>query len=309
VAATGVAHAPGAVAAAVPARAPAPTAAEAGPPAGTAAPGEPAEGEEETGSQKFPNAVTMLAGAFPHTRWAHALHRYEAVIFSTIVGLLLCLAGFAASRRAQLLPGPLQNAAEMLVEKLYEFVAGILGPKHGARFFPLLGALFVYIFAMNLFGSVPLMDSPTANLSVTLALGITVFVYVQYVGVRSLGIVGFVHHLLGSPRDLTGWILAPLMLPIHVLGELAKPISLSCRLFGNIFGEDMLMVGFATLGIGMLSRLHVPFGLPMHAIFFPLSLLTSALQALVFTVLSTTYILLMLPHEDEGHEGDAHHAH
>src|SRR5262249_49640951 len=92
---------------------------------------------------------------------------------------------------------------------------------------------------------------------------------------------------------------------IHVLGELAKPISLSCRLFGNIFGEDMLMVAFATLGVGMLSFAHVPFGIPMHAIFYPLALLTSALQALVFTVLSTIYILLMLPHDEHENEHDA----
>ena len=113
----------------------------------------------------------------------------------------------------------------------------------------------------------------------------------------------------GSPRNLTGWALAPLMLPIHLMGELAKPISLSCRLFGNVFGEDMLLVGFASLGIGILSFAHSPVGIPIHAIFFPLALLTSGLQAFVFTVLTTIYILLMLPHEDHGHEGEAQHAH
>ena len=162
---------------------------------------------------------------------------------------------------------------------------------------------------MNLFGILPLMDSPTSNLNVTFALGLTVFLYVQYVGIRSLGIVGYVDHMLGQPRNVTGWVLAPLLLPIHVLGELAKPISLSCRLFGNIFGEDMLMVGFAALGVGMLSFTHLPVGVPLHAIFFPLALLTSGLQAFVFTVLTTIYILLMLPHEEHGHEGEAQHAH
>jgi len=159
---------------------------------------------------------------------------------------------------------------------------------------------------MNLFGLIPFMDSPTSSLNITVALGLTVFVYAQWVGIRSLGPVGYVDHLMGSPRNLTGWILVPIMLPIHVLGELAKPISLSCRLFGNIFGEDMLMVAFATLGVTMLSFTHLPIGLPMHAIFYPLALLTSALQALVFTVLSTIYILLMLPHDDHDHHDEAH---
>ena len=99
------------------------------------------------------------------------------------------------------------------------------------------------------------------------------------------------------------------MLPIHLMGELAKPISLACRLFGNIFGEDMLLVAFASLGITVLSATHLPIGLPLQLPFMFLALLTSTLQALVFTVLSTIYFLLMLPHDDHGHEGEAQHAH
>jgi F-type H+-transporting ATPase subunit a len=265
------------------------------------------EGEaEESGPQKFPNVLTFLIEAAPHAPWAHFLHHYEPVIFSLLVGLILCVVAFFASRNPQMIPGPLQNGAEFAVEKLYNFIADILGPKDAAKYFPFLGTLFIYILCMNLFGLVLFMDSPTSNLNITFALGITVFVYVQYIGVRNLGVVGYVDHLLGQPRNLVGWLLVPLMLPIHLLGELAKPISLSCRLFGNIFGEDMLMVAFATLGIGMLSFLHVPFGIPMHAIFYPLALLTSGLQALVFTVLSTIYILLMLPHEEHEHEAGQH---
>lgn len=266
-------------------------------------------GHGESGPQKFPNVLTFLIATAPDAGWAHFLHQYEPVIFSLFVGVLLCLVAFLASRNAKLIPGGLQNAAEFVVEKLYDFVVDILGPRHGPRFVPFLGTLFIYIFVMNAFGLILFMDSPTSNLNVTFALGLTVFIYVQWIGLRGLGPIGYVDHLLGQPRNLTGWILAPIMLPIHVLGELAKPISLSCRLFGNIFGEDMLMVAFATLGISMLGALHAPFGVPMHAIFFPLALLTSALQALVFTVLSTIYFLLMLPHDDHGHEGEAHHAH
>ncbi len=267
------------------------------------------ESEQEGGTQKFPNLVTLIVAANHGAPWARTLHWIEPLLYALVVGILVCAAGFAASRNPKMIPGGFQNGAEMLVEKLYEFVGGILGPTHARRYFPLLGSLFVYIFAMNLFGILPLMDSPTSNLNVTFALGLTVFVYVQYVGIRSLGIVGYVDHMLGNPRNVTGWVLAPLMFPIHVLGELAKPISLSCRLFGNIFGEDMLMVGFATLGVGMLSFTHLPVGIPIHVIFFPLELLTATLQAFVFTVLSTIYILLMLPHEEHGHEEEAQHAH
>ena len=266
-----------------------------------------ATGHSETqGPEKFPNLITVVTRAFPDRPWAHALHHFEAVIFALLVGAILCLLAFLASRNPKMIPGPLQNVAELAVEQLYDFVVGILGPKHGRRFFPFLATLFVYILAMNLFGLIPFMDSPTSSLNITFALGLTVFLYAQWIGIRSLGLLGYVDHLMGNPRNLTGWILVPLMLPIHVLGELAKPISLSCRLFGNIFGEDMLMVAFATLGVSMLSFAHLPIGLPMHAIFYPLALLTSVLQALVFTVLSTIYILLMLPHDDHEHEHETH---
>ena len=257
-------------------------------------------GHEAEGAPEFPTLVSLLEAAFPNAGWVKAVVWFEPLLFSLVIALLLIWAVRAATRHPQMIPGRLQNLVEYAVEGLNDFVTGILGPEQAPRFVPLLGTLFIYILAMNLFGLVPLMKSPTSSLNVTVALALTVFVYVQWIGLRGLGPVGYVHHLMGSPGDVTGWLLVPIMLPIHVLGELAKPISLSCRLFGNVFGEDMLLVAFATLGITMLQFAHLPFGLPLHAIFFPLALLSSALQALVFTVLSTIYILLMLPH-DHGH--------
>ena len=272
-----------------------------------------AEGEHsEGGGHGFTNIVALIAGANHGAPWAAFLEHYEILVFSLLVALLLLLVAFLAGRNAKMIPSGLQNVVETLVEGLQDFIVGILGPKQGPRFLPFLGTLFLYILSMNLFGLIPFMHSATANLNVTVALALTVFVYVQFVGFRELGPLGWADHMLGSPRDLTGWLLAPLMLPIHLLGELAKPISLSCRLFGNIFGEDMLLVAFASLGVAMLPFQQVPFGVPMQAIFYPLLLLGSFLQAMVFTVLSTIYILLMLPHEhhdEHGHEGGAHHAH
>jgi F-type H+-transporting ATPase subunit a len=204
----------------------------------------------------------------------------------------------AASRNAQMIPGKFQNAVEYLVEGLNDFIVGILGPEHGPRYVPFLGTLFIYILAMNLFGLIPFMDSPTSSLNVTVGLALVVFLYSQAIGIRHLGVIGYVDHLAGNPRTAISWMLVPLMLPIHIMGELAKPISLSCRLFGNVFGEDMLLVAFVTLGVTTLSFVHSPIGLPLQLPFLFLALLTSTLQALVFTVLSTIYFLLMLPHED-----------
>ncbi len=264
---------------------------------------------KEAGPEKFANVITVLSRAFPQAPWAHFLHQYEVVIFALLVALLLCVLAALATRNPRMVPGRLQNGAEMVVEGLHNFIVDILGPRYGPRYVPFLGTLFVYILAMNLFGLIPFMDSPTSNLNVTVALALVVFVYSQYIGFRELGLLGWVDHMAGNPRSAIGWCLVPLMLPIHLMGELAKPISLSARLFGNIFGEDMLLVAFATLGVSVLAFAHLPIGLPLQLPFLFLALLTSTLQALVFTVLSTIYFLLMLPHDDDAHEAEAQHAH
>lgn len=281
---------------------------------------EPAE-EEAAGPQVFPNLVGLLAeGAIhkahvehtPVPGWAGFLEQFEVVIYSMLVALLISIVSISIANNWQMVPGPLQALAETWVEHAWNFFTGILGPKYGPRFVPFLGTLFVYIYLMNIFGLIPFMHSPTSNLNVTVAMALTVFVYVQFTAFRELGPLGWLDHMAGSPRDAVGWGLVPLMLPVHIIGELAKPISLSCRLFGNIFGEDMLLVGFATLGVSALSVLHLPFGLPLQVPFmFLAALITSPVQALVFTMLSTIYFLLMLPHDHghEPHEAEAHHAH
>jgi F-type H+-transporting ATPase subunit a len=284
-------------------------AAAAAPAAGSAEGG--AHGAAESGPRRFDTILSALVRANESHPWAQLVHRFEPVIFSLIVALLLVLLVAVAMRNPQLVPGPLQNVVELVVEKVYGQIIEILGPRYGPRYTPFLGSLFVYILAMNVIGIVPLMESPTSSLNVTFALAITVFVYVQFTAIRELGFLGWLGHLAGSPRSPIEWALVPLAFPIHVISELAKPVSLSCRLFGNIFGEDMLLVGFATLGIGMMSALHLgwlPFGVPLQFLFLFLALLTSVVQALVFSMLSTVYFLLMLPHEhDAGHAEEAHH--
>src|SRR5262245_43733784 len=282
---------------------------EAGEPAGEHGAAQAHGEEQEAGPEKFANVITVLHRAFPDAAWSRFLHHYETVIFSLFIAAMLCVVAMIATRNPQMIPGKLQNLVEMAVEGLYNFIVDILGPRYGPRYVPFLGTLFIYILCMNLFGLIPFMDSPTSSLNVTVALALVVFIYSQYIGFKELGPLGWLDHMAGNPRSAIGWGLVPLMLPIHLMGELAKPISLACRLFGNIFGEDMLLVAFASLGITVLAATHLPIGLPLQLPFMFLALLTSTLQALVFTVLSTIYFLLMLPHDDHGHEGEAQHAH
>lgn len=271
----------------------------------------PGHEAEEKGPQKFANVITVIVRAFPEAGWAHWLHEWEVILFALFFAGLISFVARTAAAKRQMIPGRFQGAIEGLVESGYEFFVGILGEKHGPRYVPFLGTLFIYILCMNYAGLVPGLDSPTSSLNVTVALSVTVFFYAQYIGFRELGAVGWLDHLAGNPRSAISWAMVPLMLPIHILGEFAKPISLAARLFGNVFGEDMLLVAFATLGVTVLSGTGLPFGLPLQLPFMFLALLTGAIQAMIFTVLSTVYFLLMLPHDDHEHEHEAvaQHAH
>lgn len=253
---------------------------------------------EEGGHAELPNFIKIVVGFLgKETTVGHFLEKWENFIFSFLSVIILGVVVSAASRRATLIPGGLQNVVEYLVETLDGFICGVLGPQ-GRKHVPFLGSLFIYILFMNLFGLVPFMRSPTANLNQTLALALCVFFYVQYTGIRNFGIKGYIFHMAGEPRDPISFALIPIMLPLHIIGELAKPMSLSLRLFGNITGEDVLIVIFVTLGIGLLGFLHLPIGLPLQLPFYFLAILTSTIQALVFMLLSTVYFLMMMPHDE-----------
>jgi len=248
---------------------------------------------------EFPNLIEIANHVF-HTPLTQLLFDYRIVIYSIVVALFLSLLAFAAFRKRSLIPGPAQNLMEWIVESLAGMVETILG-KQGRKYVPFLGTLFIYIFCMNLMGLIPGMFSSTSMLNTTLALAICVFLYVQYSGIRNLGVIGYMHHMAGSPKSFIEWCLVPLFFPLHIIGELAKPVSLSLRLFGNIYGEDILLAIFATLGVAILSFTKLPIGLPLHIPFIFLAILTSFVQALVFSLLATIYFSLMTHNEEENH--------
>ncbi len=249
-----------------------------------------------SGQPELPNFVTLLYQKYSEKAFVQFLHTWENLVFSLLVVAFLGTIAYLASRKSRLIPEGLQNFVEYCVESLDNFVCGVLGPK-GRRFTPFLGTLFIYIICMNLLGLLPIMKSPTSNINTTVALAICVFFYVQYTGIRSFGILGYLSHLSGEPKDVVGWVLVPLNLPIHLLEEFIKPLSLSVRLFGNIMGEDILVAVFVGLGVASLSFLKAPIGLPLQVPFIFLNILFATIQALVFTLLSTIYFSLMMPHE------------
>jgi F-type H+-transporting ATPase subunit a len=269
-----------------------------------------AASHEEGG--ELPNWVVILNDYFPNNPVVHWMHENEYLVFAWLAGLVFLAFTWVAMRRPSLVPGQLQNAIEWIVESMEDVCGGMLG-KHLPKYFPFIMAIFFYILTMNLIGIVPGFKSSTSTLDVTLALALITFLYVQINGIINLGPLGYIDHLAGSPRDIVGFAMLPVMIPVHILGELVKPVSLSCRLFGNIFGEDTLIVvfvGVAALALkASLTLLAVPPMAGITALFMLLQTLTAIVQALIFSLLTTVYLYMMLPHEEHAHtEGEHGHA-
>jgi F-type H+-transporting ATPase subunit a len=259
------------------------------------------EGAHEA-AHELPSLIGLITHFMQDGPAKNFLEQWEGMIYAyTIAGIIILFAHLAA-RNPKMIPGRLQNVVEMVVEALSNFIVGVLGPE-GKRFIPFLGTLFIYILAMNLSGVIPLGKSPTSSPNTTVALALCVFFYVHFIGLTRNGPVGYLKHLAGNPKSGVEWVFVPLMLPIHVIGEIARPVSLSLRLFGNVTGEDVLLFAFCSLGVTTLAAVGSPVGIPFQVPFILLAFMTSFIQALVFTLLSTIYILLWLPHHEtaEGH--------
>jgi len=236
---------------------------------------------EEHGS--WLNAIVHL---LPDS-WHHWVDVF--VVNSWLIIVLLVVLAWLGTRARSLRPRGLQNLWEMYVEFVRSFCVKEIGP-HGERYVPLLGTLFVYILLLNLFGLVPGFLTPTMSLNMTVPLAVVVFVSVQYFGVRALGIGGYLMHFVGEPL----W-LAPINIPVHIVGEIAKPLSLAIRLFGNMFGEETALLQMAALGAAVFAAIYVP--IPLQFINVALHLLVGPIQAFIFFALSAAYINMATSHE------------
>lgn len=259
----------------------------------------PLHGSLTTDVPEVPSIISLFfkGGSSP---MALFFQHWETLIFSIAsamaISVLLCL---GASYR-EFLPQRFQNAIEFIVELFQKLALEILGTK-GEKFVPFLGTLFLYILLMNWLAVVPFAKAPSSNLSVTVALAICVFVLVQFLSIKHFGFFGYLYHLAGSPKGLGGWALVPLMLPIELLTQLSRPLTLAFRLFGNVLGEDILIGTFALFGVTLFAFSQLPIGFPLQIPFVLFAMLTGLMQALVFTLLSAIYILLAMPSEESSH--------
>jgi F-type H+-transporting ATPase subunit a len=202
------------------------------------------------------------------------LHLPPHVIMETIV-LLACIVffGFLRTRFSVEAPGKLQQAFELFVEFLEEQLESNIG-HDGHKYLNIIGTFAIFIVFCNLLGLIPGMISPTSNINVPAGCAAMVFLYYQFQGIKKQGIVTYVKHFMGPVI-----FLAPLMLPIELIGHLARPVTLTIRLFANIMAEEMVIVIF--FGI-------IPLLIPLP--FMAFAIFGGLLQAFIFCTLSMVYL-------------------
>jgi F-type H+-transporting ATPase subunit a len=202
--------------------------------------------------------------------WAH--HNLNVIYSWLVMLILLALAKLAVSS-VKLVPTGGQNFFEVLLGGWEDFMVDVMG-EEGRPYFPLVFTLFFYILLMNWMGLVPGMMAPTSNINTPLSMALIVFVTTH--------IVGFKEHGLHYGKHFVGPVaaLAPLMIPIEIIGHLARVLSLTFRLFGNILGEDLVVAILFVLAGFYLAPL------PMMV----LGVFTSFVQAFIFSLLTMLYI-------------------
>ncbi|MFO7860533.1 MAG: F0F1 ATP synthase subunit A [Desulfosalsimonas sp.] len=211
----------------------------------------------------------------------HFAHEYPHVVYSWVVMALLIIVGALGAKHISMIPGKVQNVFEMIISSLEEFTVSMAG-EEGRWFFPFVATIFLYIFFANLAGLVPGCFSPTADLNTTLSCAIPVFFFTHYVGIKMHG-VHYIKHFLGPV-----WWMIPIILPIEIIGHLARVLSLSFRLFGNIMGKELVL--------GILFMLAGAFFAPLPIM--ALGVFVSFVQAFIFYLLSVMYFSLAM---DEAH--------
>lgn len=198
------------------------------------------------------------------------------MITSTLITILISVIVILAGRHMQMVPTGLQNIVEIVVEKLQKFFISVMGEYAGRKYFPLVGTLFIYILLCNYSGLLPLsghlpwLAAPTSSINFPLGMALVVFVATIVVGLRENKGPKYFKSLF---RPI------PFLFPIMLLEQLVHPISLTLRLYGNIFGEESVIEAFFGL---------VPFAVPI--VMMALSVLMGLIQALVFSLLAGIYI-------------------
>jgi len=202
---------------------------------------------------------------------------WYTVMFVTACVLSVALIWIFKGKLSEDEPGHGQQTLEVGVLAVRSMLEDIVGP-HGLQYFPVVMTFAVLILISNLMGMFPLFMSPTSATSVTFALGISSFIYYNYIGIKENGLFRHLKHFAGPI-----WWIAPLIFPIELVSNFIRPFSLGIRLFGNMFADEKVMDSIAHLAPGITYWL-VPVFL------MPLSLFVAFIQTFVFVLLSQLYL-------------------
>jgi F-type H+-transporting ATPase subunit a len=214
----------------------------------------------------------LVVNLFEMIGFGHFAHAYPWVVHSWFVMLLLIFLAFVAVRKIDLIPSKAQNVFEIIVSGMEEFMVDITG-EEGRKFFPLIATVFIYVATCNLIGLIPGFYPPTASINTTLSCALTVVIFTHVIGVKYHG-AQYYKHFLGPV-----WWLIPIILPIEIISHLARILSLSIRLFGNITGHELVLGVLFVLAGAFLAPLPI----------MALGIFVSILQGFVFFLLSIIY--------------------
>jgi F-type H+-transporting ATPase subunit a len=219
---------------------------------------------------------------------------WYTVMFVVACILSLVLIWILKGKLSEDEPGHGQQTLEVGVLAVRSLLEDVVGP-HGLQYFPVVMTFAVLILVSNLMGFFPLFVTPTSATSVTFALGLSSFLYYNYIGIKENGVLRHLKHFAGPI-----WWIAPLIFPIEVISNLIRPFSLGIRLFGNMFADEKVMDSIAHLAPGITYWL-VPVAL------MPLGLFVAFIQTFVFVLLSQLYLseVSHAPHDSHAHGSDA----
>lgn len=221
----------------------------------------------------------------------------NAIPWYTVMFFIACILSVAIiwifkGRLSASEPGGAQQTLELGVLSVRSMLEDIIGP-HGLKYFPVVMTFAVLILVSNLMGLFPLFMSPTSATSVTFALGISSFLYYNYIGIAENGLFKHLKHFAGPV-----WWIAPLIFPIEVISNLIRPFSLGIRLFGNLFADEKVLETVA--------HLAPPYTWFAPIALMPLSVFVAFIQTFVFILLSQLYLSEVSHPPHVAHEGHEH---
>jgi len=197
----------------------------------------------------------------------------DYLVMSLLVVLTLSIVLAIAGRKVQLIPGRGQVVLESLIDFFENLILDTIG-EEGLKYLPVVATVGLFILTSNLLGLIPGLMSPTSKLNVTLGCALVVWLFYHWQGIKTNGFFGYLKKFTGANP-----FLAPLLLPIEIISHFSRPVSLSMRLFGNIFSEELLILIIASI---------IPYFLPLP--FMAISIFTAVIQSYVFVLLSCIYI-------------------